>query len=67
MVQSINPANVFGAIRCRDFNDIVQRTCVVSGASRHMAGEPVVDGISVPGSVFFLTTSPNSPFAQGPR
>ncbi|XP_037036484.1 phospholipase A1 member A-like isoform X2 [Bradysia coprophila] len=67
MVNSINPANVFGAIRCRDFNDIVTRNCVVSGPSRRMAGEPVVDGISAPGSIFFLTTNPTAPFAQGPR
>lgn len=67
MVHSINPANVFGAIRCRDFNDIVTRNCVISGPSRRMAGEPVVDGISEPGSIFFLTTNPTAPFAQGPR
>lgn len=67
MVQSINPANVFGAIRCRDFNDIVTRNCVVAGVSRRMAGEPVVDGISAPGSIYFLTTNPDTPFAQGPR
>lgn len=67
MVQSINPANVFGAIRCSNFNDIISRNCVAAGASRRMAGEPVVDGLSEPGTVFFLTTDPNPPFAQGPR
>lgn len=35
---SINPAHVFGAIRCRNLDDIRQRNCVVSGASRRMGG-----------------------------
>jgi len=67
MVQSINPANIFGAIRCSDFNDIRTRNCVIAGPSRRMGGEPVVDGTSAPGSVYFLTTDPLTPFAQGPR
>lgn len=67
-VESINPANVFGAIRCRDFNDIRIRNCVVSGTSRRLGGEPIgFGGPSVPGSVFFLTTDAARPFAQGPR
>ncbi|XP_037049497.1 lipase member H-like [Bradysia coprophila] len=66
-VESINPANVFGATRCRDFNDIRTRNCVSSGQSRRLGGEPVFDGPSVPGSVFFLTTHAARPFAQGPR
>lgn len=38
-VESINPANIFGAIRCRDLNDIRTRNCVVSGESRRLGGE----------------------------
>lgn len=66
-VESINPANVFGATRCRDFDDIRTRNCVSSGQSRRLGGEPVFDGPSVPGSVFFLATHAARPFAQGPR
>ncbi|XP_037031482.1 lipase member H-A-like [Bradysia coprophila] len=65
--ESINPARVFGAIRCRNLDDIRQRNCVVSGVSRRMGGEPILDGTSPPGSVFFLTTNAQAPFAQGPR
>lgn len=67
MVESINPARVFGATRCRDFNDIRTSNCVVSGPSRRMGGEPVVDGVSPPGSVYFLETNPSAPHSQGPR
>lgn len=63
--ESINPANVFGAIRCSGFNDIRSRNCVPSGANRRLGGEPVMDGPSVPGSVFFLRTHAARPFAQG--
>lgn len=65
--ESINPANIFGATRCRDFNDILTRNCINSGASRRLGGEPVNDGASVPNSVFFLSTNAARPFAQGPR
>lgn len=68
MTESINPNHIFGAIRCRDFNDIRNRNCVVNGPSRRMGGEPVlIDGTSPPGSVYFLTTNPTSPHNQGPR
>lgn len=66
-VESINPANIFGATRCRDFNDIRNRNCVASGPSRRLGGEPVFDGPSDPGSVYFLATHAARPFAQGPR
>lgn len=59
--------NVFGATRCRDFNDITTRNCVSSGAGRRMGGEPVIDGTSAALSVFFLTTGATAPFAHGPR
>lgn len=65
--ESINPANVFSATRCRDFNDIRSRNCVSSGAGRRLGGEPVNDGPSNPDSVFFLGTYAARPFAQGPR
>lgn len=39
MGASLDPNNVFGAIRCRDLNDIRQRNCIVSGTSRRMGGE----------------------------
>lgn len=32
-----------------------------------MGGEPIFDGPSQPGSVFFLTTNGQAPFAHGPR
>lgn len=64
---SINPANVFGAIRCRNLDDIRQRNCVISGTSRRMGGEPIMDGAGIVGSVYFLTTDGTSPFAHGPR
>lgn len=67
MVHSINPANVFDAIRCRDFNDIMTRICLSSGPNRRMAGEPIVYEISEPESIYFLETHPDPPFAQGPR
>jgi len=67
MIASINPVNIFGAIRCRNFDDIRTRNCVVAGASRRMGGEPVVDGTSPPETCYFLTTNPTHPFAQGPR
>lgn len=67
MVESINPANIFGATRCRDLEDIRGRQCVVSGASRRLGGEPVQDGPGIVGSVYFLATNAASPFAQGPR
>lgn len=63
----MNQAQVFGAIRCRDLNDIRQRNCVASGESRRMGGEPIMDAPSAPGSVFFLTTNGQPPFAHGPR
>jgi len=67
-IESINPVSTFfGATRCRDFNDIRIRDCVASGESRRLGGEPVFDGPSVPGSVFYLTTNAQRPFAQGPR
>lgn len=65
--ESINPAQVFGAIRCRNLDDIRQRNCVVSGTSRRMGGEPIMDAPSEPGSVYFLTTNGQTPFAHGPR
>ncbi len=67
MVESINPVNIFGAIRCRGLDDIRDRNCVVSGTSRRLGGEPVQDGPGIVGSVYFLTTNAASPFAQGPR
>lgn len=67
MAESINPVNVFGAIRCRGLDDIRDRNCVVSGAPRRMGGEPIMDGPGIVGSVYFLTTNENRPFAQGPR
>lgn len=67
MVESINPTNIFGAIRCRNLDDIRDRNCVVSGASRRLGGEPLQDGPGIVGSVYFLTTNAASPFAQGPR
>jgi len=65
--ESINQNFVFGAIRCRNLDDIRARNCVVSGPSRRMGGEPIMDGPSDPGSVFFLTTNGQPPFAHGPR
>ncbi|KAJ6634466.1 Lipase member H [Pseudolycoriella hygida] len=67
MVESINPANIFGASRCRDLEDIRARQCVISGPSRRLGGEPVQDGPAIVGSVYFLATNAASPFAQGPR
>jgi len=64
---SFNSSHIFGATRCRDLNDIRNRNCVQNGASRRMGGEPVMDGVSPVGSVFFLETYPDPPFAQGPR
>lgn len=32
-----------------------------------MGGEPILDAHSPPGSVFFLTTNGQAPFAHGPR
>ncbi|KAJ6645742.1 Lipase member H [Pseudolycoriella hygida] len=64
---SINPVHIFGAIRCRDLNDIRQRNCVVSGTSRRMGGEPIMDGPGIVGSVYLLHTHAEYPFAQGPR
>lgn len=64
---SVNPSNVFGAIRCRNLDDIRQRNCVVSGTSRRMGGEPLMDGPGIVGSVYFLTTDGVFPFAHGPR
>ncbi|XP_037050695.1 lipase member H-A-like [Bradysia coprophila] len=64
---SVNPRNIFGAIRCRDLNDIRQRNCVISGTSRRMGGEPLQDGPGIIGSVYFLTTDGVYPFAHGPR
>lgn len=64
---SLNPAHVFGAIRCRNLDDIRNRNCVVSGPSRRMGGEPIMDGPSPVGSVFFLQTYADAPWAQGPR
>lgn len=68
MVESINPARNFGAIRCQNFDAIRNNNCVSSGPSRNMGGEPVVDDAtrSPPGSVYFLRTNPSSPFSQGP-
>jgi len=63
---SINPANVFGARQCGSFAAIRFRTCITSGPSRRMGGEPVHDGNSSPNTVFFLQTNARSPFAQGP-
>jgi pimeloyl-ACP methyl ester carboxylesterase len=63
---SINPANIFGARQCRGFSGIRLRTCITSGPSRRMGGEPVMDGVSAPETVFFLETNSRSPFAQGP-
>lgn len=62
MAASINPAHRFTATRCRDLNDIRNRTCVASGASRQLGGEPVFDGPSPVGSVFFLPTTGTYPF-----
>jgi len=67
MAESINPANIFGATRCRGLDDIRDRNCVISGTSRRMGGEPVQDGPGIVGSVYFLTTNGQSPFAHGPR
>lgn len=64
---SINPANIFGAIRCRGLDDIRQRNCVVSGTSRRMGGEPIMDGVGIVGSVYLLHTHAEYPYAQGPR
>ncbi|XP_037033399.1 lipase member I-like [Bradysia coprophila] len=64
---SFNSSHIFGATRCRDLNDIRNRNCVQSGPSRRMGGEPVMDGVSPVGSVFFLATYVDPPFAQGPR
>ncbi|KAG4079744.1 hypothetical protein HA402_014875 [Bradysia odoriphaga] len=36
MAESINPTQIFGAIRCRDLDDIRNRNCVLSGTSRRM-------------------------------
>lgn len=44
-----------------------QRQCAVNAERRQMGGEPVMDAPSEPGSVYFLTTNPQAPFAQGPR
>lgn len=62
---SINPANVFRATQCRSFSGIRLRTCIDSGPSRRMGGEPVMDGVSAPETVFFLETNARSPFARG--
>lgn len=67
MVESINPQHIFGAIRCRDLEDIRGRQCVVSGPGRRLGGEPVQDGPALVGSVYFLETNAATPFAQGPR
>lgn len=67
MAESINPLNIFGAIRCRGLDDIRDRNCVVSGTSRRLGGEPLQDGAGIVGSVYFLTTNGQSPFAHGPR
>lgn len=64
---SVNSAHIFGAVRCRDLNDIRQRNCVISGAGRRMGGEPIQDGPGIIGSVYFLTTDGTYPFAHGPR
>jgi len=64
---SINNNNHFGATMCRGLQDIRDRNCVASGASRRMGGEPVFDGPSPVGSVFWLPTTGTYPFAQGPR
>jgi len=63
---SMNPANVFGARQCNSFTAIRVRTCITSGPSRRMGGEPLQDGTSAPQTVFFLQTNSRSPFAQGP-
>ncbi|KAJ6640222.1 Lipase member H [Pseudolycoriella hygida] len=65
--ESLTPHLIFGAIRCRGFSDITNRNCVISGPSRRMGGEPINDGFSPAGSVYFLTTNPSAPFSQGPR
>ncbi|KAG4073150.1 hypothetical protein HA402_002539 [Bradysia odoriphaga] len=65
--EALTSTRIFGAIRCRGFADIQSRNCVISGPSRRMGGEPVNDGVSSAGSVYFLTTNPASPFSQGPR
>jgi len=67
LVESINPQQIFGAIRCRGLDDIRDRECVISGTSRRLGGEPVQDGPGIVGSVYFLTTNAASPFAHGPR
>jgi len=67
MVESINPANIFGAIRCTGLEDIRNRNCAISGPSSRMGGEPVHNNGSPPGTVYFLATNPTSPFNQGPR
>jgi len=67
MVESINPQQIFDAIRCRGLDDIREGECVVSGTNRRLGGEPVQDGPAIVGSVYFLTTNAASPFAQGPR
>ncbi|KAJ6645317.1 Lipase member H [Pseudolycoriella hygida] len=64
---SINSANIFGSIRCRNLEDIRQRNCVVSGPSKRMGGDPLQDGPGIVGSVYFLTTDGVYPFAHGPR
>lgn len=67
MAESIHPQRTFGAIRCQNFEAMRNNSCISSGPSRQMGGEPVVDGTSPPGSVYFLQTNPTSPFSQGPR
>lgn len=36
---ALNPTNIFGAIRCQGYSNIVNRNCIVSGPSRRMGGE----------------------------
>lgn len=67
MAESIDPVNIFGAIRCRGIDDIRDRNCIISGTGRRLGGEPVQDGPGIIGSVYFLATNDQSPFAQGPR
>jgi len=62
---SIAPANLFTATQCNSFTAIRLRTCINSGPSRRMGGEPVIDGLSSPNTVFVLHTSGRSPFSQG--
>lgn len=65
--EGLTPTRIFGANRCRGFSDIQSRACVISGPSRRMGGDPINDGFSPPGSVYFLETNAASPFSRGPR